>query len=60
MLLDHAVFVRFLQYVASGIRIIFTDGLRDGQGVLVIDFEIDGTQFAAHSNTSSIDSDRWT
>ena len=38
-------------------QIVFTNGLRDGQGVLDIDFEIDAAQFMVHSSPSSGDGD---
>ncbi|KAF8346743.1 hypothetical protein F5887DRAFT_883233 [Amanita rubescens] len=37
-------------------QIVFTNGLRDGQGVLDIDFEIDAAQFMVYSSPSSGDS----
>ena len=38
-------------------QIVFTNGLRDGQGALDIDFEIDAAQFMVESSPSSGDGD---
>ena len=38
-------------------QIVFTNGLKDGQGVLDIDFEIDAAQFMVYSSPSSGDGD---
>ena len=46
-----------LFYILLYGQIVFTNDLRDGQGVLDIDFEIDAAQFMVYSSPSSGDGD---